>query len=89
MSLKLLDPDFKTLILQSSFNTKPDRDSSRWRLEPREVQKRRALFWELFITDSWQVCTLLSGNRNDIVFILLDCHRVLPLVDLLPLRYPT
>lgn len=32
-----------------------DRDCARWKLPPAEVQKRRALFWELFITDCWQV----------------------------------
>lgn len=32
-----------------------DRDCARWKLSPGEVQKRRALFWELFITDCWQV----------------------------------
>ncbi|PCH36758.1 hypothetical protein WOLCODRAFT_127620 [Wolfiporia cocos MD-104 SS10] len=30
------------------------RDCARWKLTPAEVQKRRALFWELFITDCWQ-----------------------------------
>ncbi|KAI0943568.1 hypothetical protein AcW1_002704 [Taiwanofungus camphoratus] len=30
------------------------RDCARWKLSPAEVQKRRALFWELFITDCWQ-----------------------------------
>ncbi|OJT03642.1 hypothetical protein TRAPUB_5670 [Trametes pubescens] len=30
------------------------RDSARWKLSASEVQKRRSLFWELFITDSWQ-----------------------------------
>ena len=33
-----------------------DRDCARWGLHPAEVQKRRALFWELFITDCWQAC---------------------------------
>jgi hypothetical protein len=33
-----------------------DQDSVRWKLAPAEVQKRRALFWELFITDGWQAC---------------------------------
>ncbi|KAG6829978.1 hypothetical protein H0H92_002783 [Tricholoma furcatifolium] len=31
------------------------RDCARWSLAPAEVQKRRALFWELFITDCWQI----------------------------------
>ncbi|GBE83316.1 hypothetical protein SCP_0503640 [Sparassis crispa] len=30
------------------------RDCARWKLSPAEVQKRRSLFWELFITDCWQ-----------------------------------
>jgi len=32
-----------------------DRDCARWQLPTQEVQKRRVLFWELFITDGWQV----------------------------------
>jgi len=32
-----------------------DRDSARWKLSNVEVQKRRAFFWELFITDCWMV----------------------------------
>ncbi len=32
-----------------------DRDCSRFKLSTAETQKRRALFWELFITDCWQV----------------------------------
>jgi hypothetical protein len=40
-----------------------DRDCARWKLTTAEVQKRRALFWELFITDCWQVSFLsLSAN---------------------------
>ncbi|KAK7680387.1 hypothetical protein QCA50_016627 [Cerrena zonata] len=36
------------------------RDSARWKLSPSEVQKRRALFWELFITDGFQ--SLATGR---------------------------
>ncbi|KZT28275.1 hypothetical protein NEOLEDRAFT_1129627 [Neolentinus lepideus HHB14362 ss-1] len=36
------------------------RDCARWNLSPGEVQKRRALFWELFITDCWQ--SLATGR---------------------------
>ncbi|KAI0783269.1 fungal-specific transcription factor domain-containing protein [Abortiporus biennis] len=36
------------------------RDCSRWKLSPYEVQKRRALFWEIFITDCWQ--SLATGR---------------------------
>ena len=34
------------------------RDSARWKLAPQEVQKRRSLFWEIFITDCWQVSAI-------------------------------
>ncbi|KAI0767708.1 hypothetical protein C8Q74DRAFT_1318239 [Fomes fomentarius] len=40
--------------LAQSLTTPLDRDSSRFKLSAAETQKRRALFWELFITDCWQ-----------------------------------
>ncbi|TEB24873.1 hypothetical protein FA13DRAFT_1756766 [Coprinellus micaceus] len=30
------------------------RDSARWGLSPRMVQRRRILFWDLFVADTWQ-----------------------------------
>lgn len=32
-----------------------DRDSERWGLSPKMVQRRRILFWDLFVADVWQV----------------------------------
>ena len=32
-----------------------DRDSARYLLTGKELQKRRVAFWELFVMDSWQV----------------------------------
>jgi len=47
------------------FNQKyADRDCARWKLTPAEVQKRRALFWELFITDCWQVSVLFPYSSS-------------------------
>jgi hypothetical protein len=46
-----------------------DRDCARWGLKPGEVWKRRALFWELFITDYWQV----SWACGSLVY--LECYR--------------
>ncbi|EIW53168.1 uncharacterized protein TRAVEDRAFT_39946 [Trametes versicolor FP-101664 SS1] len=40
--------------LSSKLAQSVNRDSARWKLSASEVQKRRSLFWELFITDSWQ-----------------------------------
>jgi hypothetical protein len=59
----------------------PDRDCARWKLTPAEVQKRRSLFWELFITDCWQVYA--SPARSHSIFDFTDhllftaesCHR--------------
>ncbi|THH09731.1 hypothetical protein EW145_g1797 [Phellinidium pouzarii] len=35
------------------------RDSTRWNLSPEETKKRRELFWEIYVYDSWQVHTVL------------------------------
>lgn len=50
-----------------------DRDCARWKLAPAEVQKRRALFWELFITDCWQVGIFVASNSDDFTEI---CYHV-------------
>ncbi|KIY49731.1 hypothetical protein FISHEDRAFT_7362, partial [Fistulina hepatica ATCC 64428] len=49
-----------------------DRDSARFQLQPSEVQKRRALFWELFITDSWQ--SLATGRLATFSLPFVDCE---------------
>ncbi|KAJ7934502.1 hypothetical protein B0H13DRAFT_1446213, partial [Mycena leptocephala] len=36
------------------------RDSARWGLSATMVQRRRILFWDLFVADVWQVCTSTS-----------------------------
>ncbi|KAI0703865.1 hypothetical protein C8T65DRAFT_709179 [Cerioporus squamosus] len=40
--------------LSSKLAQSVNRDCSRFKLSTAETQKRRALFWELFITDCWQ-----------------------------------
>lgn len=32
-----------------------DRDSVRWGLPDKIVQRRRILFWDLFVADAWHV----------------------------------
>ncbi|KAH6903168.1 hypothetical protein BKA70DRAFT_1301768 [Coprinopsis sp. MPI-PUGE-AT-0042] len=49
-----------------------DRDCARWKLSPAEVQKRRALFWELFITDCWQA--LATGRLATFSLPFVDCE---------------
>ena len=46
-----------------------DRDCARWNLSPSETQKRRALFWELFITDCWQVRDFTEGAFFEIIIL--------------------
>ena len=41
------------------FNT--DRDSAQWKLDDKIVQRRRNLFWELFIFEMLHVRTIFSG----------------------------
>lgn len=48
------------------------KDSARWKLPPHEVQKRRALFWELFITDGWQ--SLSTGRLATFSLPFVDCE---------------
>ncbi|KIK61336.1 hypothetical protein GYMLUDRAFT_42922 [Collybiopsis luxurians FD-317 M1] len=48
------------------------RDCARWGLPPGEVQKRRALFWELFITDCWQ--SLATGRLATFSLPFVDCE---------------
>ncbi|KAI9508207.1 hypothetical protein F5148DRAFT_1198935 [Russula earlei] len=47
--------------LAHSVSTRPHRmthrDSGRWRLDPDETYRRRALFWEIYTYDSWQSLT--------------------------------
>ncbi|KAI0672081.1 fungal-specific transcription factor domain-containing protein [Trametes maxima] len=48
------------------------RDSARWKLSASEVQKRRALFWELFITDCWQA--LATGRLPTFAMQFVDAE---------------
>ncbi|KAJ7081259.1 fungal-specific transcription factor domain-containing protein [Mycena epipterygia] len=50
------------------------RDCAKWplKLTPAEVQKRRALFWELFIADCWQA--LATGRLPTFSLPFVDCE---------------
>ncbi|KAG6330355.1 hypothetical protein ID866_8734, partial [Astraeus odoratus] len=47
------------------------RDPSRWLSEPREIFRRRTLFWELYTYDSWQCFTL--GRPPSFNLAHVDC----------------
>lgn len=74
------------LIFFFHLRWKLDRDSARWKLPPAEVQKRRALFWELFITDCWQVCRPMATAGES--FLTKFFGRASQLVDYQRIRYP-
>lgn len=32
-----------------------DRDAGRWKVDNKEIERRRQAFWELYVYDLWQV----------------------------------
>ncbi|KAJ7234763.1 fungal-specific transcription factor domain-containing protein [Mycena haematopus] len=47
------------------------RDSARWGLSPRMVQRRRILFWDLFVADVWN--SLNTGRPPSFSLAYIDC----------------
>ena len=41
-----------------------DRDSARWDLPTKEVERRQVLLWNLFVADSWNVCLSILDLSN-------------------------
>ncbi|KAI9459735.1 hypothetical protein BJY52DRAFT_1368117 [Lactarius psammicola] len=48
-----------------------DRDPARWETDPRIVQRRRLVFWELFLADSWNALT--TGRPPSFNRAFIDC----------------
>ncbi|KIY61576.1 hypothetical protein CYLTODRAFT_495190 [Cylindrobasidium torrendii FP15055 ss-10] len=48
------------------------RDSERWNLPPKEVHRRRVLFWNLFLADAWQ--SLNTGRPPSFSLVYVDCR---------------
>ncbi|KAI0321021.1 fungal-specific transcription factor domain-containing protein [Amylostereum chailletii] len=58
------------------------RDSSRWKVDAPEAQRRRELFWELYVYDSWQC--LSFGRPPSFTMAQVDCkmpHNQEPTVE--------
>nr|GAT44715.1 predicted protein [Mycena chlorophos] len=47
------------------------RDSGRWKVDPVETQRRRELFWELYVYDSWGAWTM--GRPTSFTLAHVDC----------------
>ena len=55
-----VSPISRTILMTISKGIRPipaDRDTGRWKLDPSETQRRREIFWELYVYDSWQCLT--------------------------------
>ncbi|KAG9313263.1 hypothetical protein JVU11DRAFT_6728 [Chiua virens] len=48
------------------------RDSTRWGLPDKIVQRRRVLFWDLFVADAWH--SLNTGRPPSFSLAYIDCH---------------
>ncbi|KAF8878384.1 fungal-specific transcription factor domain-containing protein [Gymnopilus junonius] len=48
-----------------------DRDSARWGLTPKMIQRRRILFWDLFVADVWT--SLNTGRPPSFSLAYIDC----------------
>lgn len=58
--LDFVSPISGTILVTISNGIHPipvDRDTGRWKLDPSETQRRREIFWELYVYDSWQCLT--------------------------------
>jgi Fungal specific transcription factor domain len=49
------------------FQMSVDMDGARWNLAQEEVERRRRLFWQLFIYDTWIVSTSLVLIRRSVL----------------------
>jgi hypothetical protein len=56
-----------------------DRDSSRFRMDPKTIQRRRYLFWELYAMDLFSVNSIISKACN---LVAHRANRVFGLGDL-------
>lgn len=39
------------------------RDGHVWKLNPEEVEQRRRIFWDVYITDVFMVSDMVAGQR--------------------------
>ncbi|KAH9975864.1 hypothetical protein BGW80DRAFT_1436388 [Lactifluus volemus] len=53
-----------------------NRDTGRWKLDPSETQKRREVFWETYVYDSWQCLTF--GRPTAFATAHVDCKMPFP-----------
>ncbi|KAI0343143.1 hypothetical protein BDW22DRAFT_1329101 [Trametopsis cervina] len=50
-----------------------NRDAGRWNVEPKEIERRRQAFWELYVYDFWQSFTF--GRPASFTLSHIDCKK--------------
>ena len=54
-------------LLSGVENKNIDRDSTRWKLAAKVVEKRRRVFWEVFAQDKWSVSIIPCFFYNNFI----------------------
>ncbi|KAI0698383.1 hypothetical protein BC835DRAFT_1269122 [Cytidiella melzeri] len=67
-----IETAWSLLTLSSQLAQSVHRDSARWGLKETDVQRRRVLFWDIFIGDAWQ--SLATGRPPTLSRDFIDCR---------------
>ncbi|KNZ78888.1 hypothetical protein J132_09134 [Termitomyces sp. J132] len=66
-----MEMTWSLITLAGHLSMTVNRDSARWGLTPKMVQRRRILFWDLFVADVWQ--SLNTGRPPSFSLTYIDC----------------
>ncbi|KAK0205099.1 fungal-specific transcription factor domain-containing protein, partial [Desarmillaria ectypa] len=66
-----MEMTWSLITLAAHLSQTVDRDSERWGLPAKMVQRRRILFWDLFVADVWQ--SLNTGRPPSFSLAYIDC----------------
>ncbi|KDQ26287.1 hypothetical protein PLEOSDRAFT_1077318 [Pleurotus ostreatus PC15] len=67
-----MEMTWSLIYLAAHLSQSVNRDSARWGLSPKMVQRRRILFWDLFVADSWT--SLNTGRPPSFSLAYIDCE---------------
>ncbi|KAL0954257.1 hypothetical protein HGRIS_005385 [Hohenbuehelia grisea] len=66
-----MEMSWSLIYLATQLSQTVHRDSARWGLSPTLVQRRRILFWDLFVADAWT--SLNTGRPPSFSLAYIDC----------------
>ncbi|KLO09688.1 hypothetical protein SCHPADRAFT_833692 [Schizopora paradoxa] len=67
-----MESAWKMMCLAFSLSASVDRDPARWHLDPKIIQRRRLLFWEMCWVDNWK--SLSTGRPTSFTPDVIDCE---------------